>query len=78
MEPNPRISAATIAMLTLMVLAMVYFSGYLLSGSVESDATTTIRAYKSGWEATLYIPASHLESLLTGKEVASITVTERR
>lgn len=52
-------------------LLALYVTGYYAMGKVSSGVGIRFHVYPMKWQADLYAPAAHLESLLIGSEVVT-------
>ena len=75
-----RTSAAWLAAAMLLAVSLVtaYVAGYFMRGTyIGLDSSFGKRIYRSDWEASLFKPASRIESRVTGCSI-QISTVERR
>ena len=72
-KTQQRFSIGPIATCIAAALVATYVWGYLASEPVEGPfgpGPMEVRFFRTQWQATLYIPAAHVESLVRGTPVA--------
>jgi hypothetical protein len=73
-----RVPAVLIAVTVLLVLlsayAGLYFAGTTGMGTVSATGGS-VRLYRASWQALLFMPASVVESAVTGREIRTGFVT---